>query len=126
MDLTKREIRGAVVVEIQGKLVGGRENADKFHESIKALLDDGKNKIVISLRGAPWADSWGIGMVIGAYTSARNAGGNLVLAHVNDRINEMLAVTRLLLIFKVFDSEDEAADYLRKETEDSPDINSES
>ncbi len=125
MNLAKRETRGAVVVEIQGKLIGGPENSDKFDEFIKALLNDGKNKIVVSLRSTSWADSWGIGMVIGAYTSTKNAGGDLVLAHVNNRIKDMLSVTRLLLIFRIFESENDAVDYLRKGTEDIPDVSSE-
>jgi len=126
MKLTKREIRGVVVVEIKGKLIGGPDDSDKFHGFIKALLDDGKNRIVISLRSTPWADSRGIGMLIGAYTSVKNAGGELVLAHVVDRINSILSVTRLLLIFTTFENVEEAVDYLESKTEDSQDVNSES
>jgi anti-sigma B factor antagonist len=51
-------------------------------------------------------------MLIGAHTSIANAGGELVLAHVTDRINDILTVTRLLLIFKTFETEDEALKYL--------------
>jgi len=114
MKLIKKEIRGVVVVEVHGKLIGGPESSDEFHELIKGLLDGGKNKIVINLGRTSWADSRGIGMLIGAYTSVKNAGGDLVLAHVIDRINGILSVTRLLLIFRTFDSDDNAVDYLEK------------
>jgi anti-sigma B factor antagonist len=114
MKLTKKEIRGVVVVEIHGKLIGGAESSDEFHAFIKALLDDGKNRIVINLGRTSFADSRGIGMLIGAYTSVKNAGGDLVLSRVIDRINSILSVTRILLIFRTFDSDDEAVDYLEK------------
>jgi anti-sigma B factor antagonist len=119
MELTKKEIRGVTVVEIEKKLSGSPENSAEFHGFIKALLDESKNKIVISLRKTTWADSWGIGMALGAYTSVKNAGGTLVLAHVNDRINDILSVTRLHYVFKTFENEDEAVDYLIKGTEGS-------
>ena len=38
MKLTKREVREVVVVEVHGKLFGGQENLDLFHEFIKSLL----------------------------------------------------------------------------------------
>jgi len=116
MKLTKREIRGVVVVEVHGKLIGGSESSDEFHRVIKALLDEGKNRVVINLSRVSYADSRGIGILIGAYTSIKNAGGDLILAHVVDRINGILIVTQLALIFKTFDSEDEAVSYLEKTT----------
>ena len=120
MELTKKEIRGVTVVEIERKLSGSPENSAEFHNFIKGLLDEGKNKIVISLRKTTWADSWGIGMALGAYTSVKNAGGTLVLAQVNDRINDILSVTRLHYVFKTFANEDEAVGYLAKDTKDNP------
>jgi len=46
-----------------------------------------------------------------------------VLANVIDRINNILIVTQLLLIFKTFESIDEAVDYLLSRTDESPDAN---
>jgi anti-anti-sigma regulatory factor len=51
-------------------------------------------------------------MLIGAFTSVSNIGGNLVLANVPDRINDVLAVTKLNLVFKSFDDEEAAVRYL--------------
>ena len=115
MKLTKKEITGAVVVGIEGKLIGGPENSDTFHNFFKTLLSDGHKNIIVNLHKTPWANSQGIGMLIGAHTSVSNAGGELVLSHVADRINDILAVTRLALIFKTFDTDDDASNYLTKE-----------
>jgi anti-sigma B factor antagonist len=111
MKLTKRyvrDVRDVVVVEVHGKLLGAPENVDLFHGLIRSLIDDGNNKIVISLRHTPFADTVGIGMLIGAYTSARNAGGDLVLSHVSTRIKKILKVTKLLLIFRTYERVEEA------------------
>jgi anti-sigma B factor antagonist len=117
MKLTRKEVRGVVVVEVHGKLLGGPEESDEFHDFFKSITDGGKNQVVVSLRRCSYANSLGIGMLIGAYTSVRNAGGELVLAHVIDRINHIFVVTKLLLIFKTFESVDEAVDYMLEKTE---------
>ena len=115
MKLTKkyvRDVTDVVVVEVHGKLLGAPEDSDSFHGCIRSLIEEGYNKIVISLRYTRFADSLGIGMLIGGLASARNAGGNLVLAHVGDRILKILLVTRLHLIFKICESAAEAVGYL--------------
>jgi anti-sigma B factor antagonist len=112
MKLTRKEVRGVVVVGIHGKLLGGPDESDKFHQLFKSIVDDGKKSVVVNLRRATYSNSIGIGMLIGAVTSVRNSGGELVLAHVIDRIKNILVVTQLLLIFKTFETLDEAIDYL--------------
>lgn len=112
MRLSKKEIRGVVVVQIHGKLLGGPSESDEFHKFFKVLTKTHKTKVVIDLGSTSYANSVGIGMLIGAYTSIKNIGGELVLARVIDRIQGILAVTKLLLIFKTFETVDEAIDYL--------------
>lgn len=112
MKLTQKETSGVTVIEVHGKLMGGPENSDLVANTIKSLLDNGKKHVVIDLHRTRWANSQGIGLLIGAYTSLKNAGGNLVLARVIDRIHDILSVTQLLLIFKTFATTDGAVDYL--------------
>jgi len=111
MKLTKRyvrDVRDVVVVEIHGKLLGVQDDVDLFHGCIRSLIEDGYNKIVISLRRTPFADTLGIGMLIGGLASAKNSGGDLVLSHVGTRIDKILKVTRLNLILKTYASVAEA------------------
>lgn len=112
MELFERKAVGADVVEVRGKLIGTPDNCAEMHKMFKSLLDKGKNKIVVDLSQTPWANSQGIGMLIGAFTSVSNVGGNLVLANVPDRINDVLTVTKLNLVFKTFETEDLAVKYL--------------
>ena len=113
MKLKTREVYGAVIVDIDGQLVGGR-NSDTFRRFIGGLLDEGKKRIIVNLHNVPWANSPGVGMLIGAHTSAKDAGGELVLTNVTDKIHSILSVTRLLLFFTTFDTVEEAVTYLRE------------
>jgi len=112
MELVEKKAVGASVVQVHGKLIGTPDNCADMHRLFKSLVDSGRNKIVVDLGETPWANSQGIGMLIGAFTSVSNVGGNLVLANVPDRINDVLAVTKLNLVFKTFDNEDLALKYL--------------
>ena len=84
MEIIERVERGTAVVEIHGKLIGGPENTDAFHNVFKSLLNQGRDKIVVNLGLTPWANSQGIGMLIGAHTSVRNAGGELVISNATE------------------------------------------
>ena len=113
MKLNTREVYGAVIVDIEGQLVGG-PNSKTFRQFIRRLLDKGMMRIVINLHNVRWANSQGIGMLVGAQTRAKEAGGELVLVNVTNKIHSILAVTRLLLFFTTFETEEQAIRYLRE------------
>lgn len=112
MKLRTREVYGAVIVDIEGHLVGG-PNSETFRGFIRDLLDQGKTRIVVNLHRCPWANSQGIGMLIGAYKAVKASGGDLVLCNVTDKIHSFLTVARLLVIFHTFDTAQEAVSHLR-------------
>ena len=55
-----------------------------------------------------WINSTGLGILISGYTSVRRAGGDLVVMHASERIESILYVTKLNLLFKSYENEDEA------------------
>ena len=118
MTLTSDKVCDAIVVGVEGKLIGGLENVDRFHGFFRSFLNNGEKYFVMDLGRTSWANSQGIGMLIGAYTSAKNAGGDLVLAGSCDRIRNVLKVTRLDYIFKCFESVEEATGYVTAKAED--------
>lgn len=113
MKIHQKELYGAVILELNGKLTGGPE-AETFRNIFKGLLEEGKKNVIVNLKKVDWINSTGLGILIAGYTSVRKAGGNLVLCHVGDRIDSILYVTKLNLLFQAFDSEEEAAEHLRK------------
>ena len=112
MELTTTESRGVEVIDIRGKVVGDAENCHKLHDLIQSLLGAGKTRFVVNLRDAPWMNSLGIGMLIGAYASVKNRGGELVMASATDRVRDLLRVTQLAAVFHLFDTADGAIEYL--------------
>lgn len=113
MKVNQKELYGAVVLELQGKLTGGPD-ADQFRNIFKDLITDGKKNIIVNLKKVDWINSTGLGILISGYTSVRKAGGDLVLCNVGDRIDSILYVTKLNLLFHAFENEEAAADHLRQ------------
>jgi anti-sigma B factor antagonist len=107
LKITQREVGNAVILDLNGKLTGGPD-ADVFRDVFKSLIDQGKKNVVVNLEKVSWINSTGLGILISGYTSVRRAGGDLVVMHASDRIESILYVTKLNLLFKSFESEEDA------------------
>jgi anti-sigma B factor antagonist len=88
------------IFELKGKVMGGPESA-AFHEDLKKAVSDGQRQVVLDLGEVEWMNSSGLGLLISALSTMRNAGGELKLARVTDKIESLLVITKLNSIFEV-------------------------
>src|SRR5438093_585414 len=65
MKLKTRDSGEVRILELHGKLVLG-EPVDTLGKTTKGLIDEGHNKIVVSLKGVEYVDSAGIGELVAA------------------------------------------------------------
>ncbi len=102
-----REDGNVTVIDVSGKLMGG-DDADLFRDLVYELLENGRKKIVVNLADLKWINSTGVGILITGYTTLRKNKGDLKLLNVSKKIESILYVTKLNLIFECFDDEHEA------------------
>lgn len=95
-----------VILNVSGKIMGGEETT-LFHGKIHEYISQNKKNIIVDLKNVDWMNSVGLGMLIAALTTVKNAGGRLVLANIT-KIESILTITRLISVFEHFDSRDEA------------------
>ena len=107
LNISIREVEGAVIVDLAGRFVYGRE-CDKFQERARQLIADGKRKLVLNLENVIFCDSSGMGNMVSVYVSLRNRGGELRLVAPRERVQESLDVTKLSTVFDIVESEEEA------------------
>ena len=107
MNYSVDERYNAVVITLKGNVMGGPDGA-KLHSTLHELKEEGKKNVVVDLSKTKFMNSSGLGMLISGMTTMRNAGGDLRLANVADRIQSLLVITKLITVFKHFDSVDEA------------------
>ena len=101
------ERNGAAVIALSGDVMGGPDGS-ALHDQLQQLKSEGKRNVVIDLDGVRFMNSSGLGMLIGALTTMRNAGGDLRLARVGDRVQSLLMITKLSAVFVHHDTVDEA------------------
>jgi anti-sigma B factor antagonist len=112
LKLTTRTIEGILVVNCDGRIVFGEESAE-LRDTVKRLLTQ-SNRIVLNLAGVTYIDSGGLGTLVALYTTAHNVGGAVKLSNLTQRVGDLLQVTKLLTVFEVYDTEDEAIQSFRK------------
>ena len=107
MKIKTVEHYNAVVLELKGNVMGGPE-ASELNELLHKFLDSNKKNIIIDLAEVKFMNSSGLGMLISAFTTMKNGGGNLKLANATEKIQSLLLITKLITIFENYDSVDEA------------------
>lgn len=103
LKISTREAGNVTVVSCSGRIVFGEEAAE-LREVVKGLLQRAK-QIVIDLGGVSYIDSGGLGTLVGLYTSAHNAGGEIKLANLTQRVHDQLQITKLITVFDCYPSE---------------------
>jgi anti-sigma B factor antagonist len=107
MKIVERLVGDVVILDLQGKILIG-EGDDQLREAVTKLADSGKTKILLNLAEVPYVDSAGLGEVVRCYTTVSRKGGKLKLLNLTKKIQDLLAITKLLTVFETYDSEDEA------------------
>ncbi|SRR5690606_488006 len=105
--ITERQAGDVTVVDLEGKVTIG-EGSVALRNKIRELLGDGKNKILLNLAGVGYIDSSGIGELVSSFTAVSKEGGTLKLLNLTQKIQDLLAITKLLTVFDVYDAEDAA------------------
>ena len=110
--LTARREEGRVAVATTEKVpVNPPEDFElAVGRILKRALDAGAGRCVVDLDHCPWLNSQGIGVMIAWYQLVGRGGGRMVLARPNERVRNVLAVTRLEQVFTIHDDFDAAVD----------------
>ena len=106
LKLSNRVVNDILIVVCNGRIVFGEE-AGAIREFVKAALTKHK-QIILNLKNVSYIDSGGLGTLVGLYTSAHSAGGDVRLSQLTERVGQLLQVTKLVTVFATFNSDDEA------------------
>jgi anti-sigma B factor antagonist len=107
MQIEERIVDNVTILDLKGKVTLG-EGDEALKDKINSLVQQGRTKILLNLGEVPYIDSAGLGQIVRTYTTVTRDGGQLKLVHLTKRIEDLLAITKLLTVFETFDSESEA------------------
>ena len=104
LKMTDREVDGTSVVTLDGRIVLGEESKS-LREKLKDLVAEGKKQIVLNLDNVTYIDSAGLGILVAAHVSAKTQGASLKLCNLGRNFQELLQLTKLLMVFEVCNTE---------------------
>lgn len=112
MQIQERSVGTVKVLDLSGPIIfqqGDTLLKDKIH----SLAHQGHTQILVNMAGVPYMDSAGLGQLVAQYTTVARAGGSLKLVNLTTKIHDLLTITKLLTVFEVFDTEQDAVTHFR-------------
>jgi anti-sigma B factor antagonist len=102
-----RELGEITIVDFKGRITIG-EGSKILREIMVGLLEKGKKHVLLNMTDVTHLDSAGIGELVCSHTSVRKQGGQLKLANVNKKVQELLEKTMLSEVFDIHQDETSA------------------
>ena len=99
-----RDVDGVTVVDLSGRITLG-EGSGKLRDTVREVLGTGQKKIVLNLGDVGYIDSSGLGELVSSYTTASNQGAKVKLTNLQQKVNDLLQITKLYTVFEIFDDE---------------------
>ena len=107
MEVEERHVGDVVVLDLNGQLTLG-DNSLQLKDKINSTLHDGTRHILLNLGNVSYIDSGGLGQLISSFKGVKSENGQLKLFNLGKKSKELLAMTKLLMVFDTYDTEHEA------------------
>jgi anti-sigma B factor antagonist len=106
MNITERLVGPVMVLGLSGKITS--DHTGKLKEKVTSAFGEGHKQLVLDLSGVTYIDSSGLGEMVSCLTTATREKGAIKLANVGGRSKDLLVLTKLIMVFSVYDTEAEA------------------
>lgn len=107
MIVEKRQMDGFILLLVEGVIKLG-ESAEFFAQTLDRALDRDTGHVLVDFSKINYIDSTGIGELVGYLGRFQDASRKLILVNPSERIRKLLEVARLLELFPIYETVDEA------------------
>lgn len=87
--------------------------APGLRDSLVRLMDEGRHRLVLDLRGVDFIDSIGLGIIIGMVHRLRPHDGSLAVAAPSPQARNIFQITQLFRVIGMYDTTDAAVSAVR-------------
>jgi anti-sigma B factor antagonist len=98
--ITTRETGDIVVMIAVGSLTLS-DGRTQLRDVIHVFVSNGRRKFALDLGGVNSIDSYGVGELARCYSVIRQAGGELKLVRVSEKVRNVLELTQLHALFEM-------------------------
>ena len=103
---SSEEKNGAVTLSIQGDI--DMSTSPKEREQLAPLFQKNQKAIEVDLSGVPYIDSSGIATLVEGLQWSHSSNNKFRLASLTPAVKDVFEIARLLTVFEVFESKEEA------------------
>lgn len=107
MSLEVRTMGDVTILTPKGMLLGGKET-DELQAKIKELGEAANKKLLVNLGQTSFMNSVSLGVLIAGHSSYAKREAQMKLCAVDKKIQNIFVVTKLSLVFDVYDTETQA------------------
>ena len=94
------EVSEIAVIDFSGAITLG-PGTSTLRTMVRELVGNGHRKILLNLSEVNYIDSAGLGELVAAHATVRKASGELKLVQLNQRVRDLIQITRLFTVFDV-------------------------
>jgi anti-sigma B factor antagonist len=99
-----RQEGDVTIVNLSGRITLG-DGWGTLRDTVKRLIAQGRRQVVLNMRAITYIDSAGLGELVGSYATMTNRGGQMKLVCAENKVRDVLLVTRLDTVFESFADE---------------------
>jgi anti-sigma B factor antagonist len=104
MKVSSRRMGQIAIIDIEGKILLGDGDVE-VKEVVDDLIRKDHKQIILNLAKVPHVDSAGLGEIIRCFTALRKHQGTLKLLAPNQRLLDLLTMTKLAAVFDWYKDE---------------------
>ena len=113
MELVHRQEKDIIIIDIPHRLT--TDTSDALKKLLKELVEKNQNKLVMNLAETAYMDSSGLGAIVSKIAATRASKGDIRLAEPKDYVLNLLELTHIDQIIKIYDNVDAAVQSYGKE-----------
>lgn len=95
------------IIHLKGMMMDKSHSAPMLAE-VETLVKNGTTRFVINLSAMDYMNSSGLNTLVNILTKARTKGGEVVIAHLSEKVKQLFLITKLNTLFTITDSIEEA------------------
>lgn len=107
LEVSEREEKDVTIVEFAGNITM-QAGISVLREVFRRLQAEDKKKVLLNFADVTRFDAEALGELVETYSTVSKAGGQLKLLNLTQKIQDLIIITKLLTVFDVYDSEQEA------------------
>ncbi len=106
MTIETAQLEKAVLLKVSGRM--DAESAHEFEQACEKWITRGAKHLIADLDGLQYVSSMGLRSFLAIAQKLQSASGSLILCRLNGLPRQVFELTRLIGLFPVFDTEQQA------------------